>query len=335
MKIAILRFSARGDVAMTVPGVDSVARQYPDVDFLFVSKPFMAPLFEQMPPNVIFLEADIKGEYKGIAGLWRLAQKLRAMKVTHVADLHDVLRTMFLRSVLRFAGLSCRHIAKGRCEKRALTKHRHGSIKPLKSQFSRYAEVFRKLGFPVTIDYQPTQREEKADVPSLGIAPFAAHRGKIYPIDLMRQVADLFIKRHPDGKIYLFGSPKEMKALRETWQLENLIFVCDIAKNLGEEIALMAQIHAVVSMDSANMHLASLAGTPVVSIWGATHPFAGFMGYGQSADNVVQEDLPCRPCSIYGKKPCRFGDYRCLSNISPAKILDRIDRILSTAKASQ
>jgi ADP-heptose:LPS heptosyltransferase len=84
----------------------------------------------------------------------------------------------------------------------------------------------------------------------------------------------------------------------------------------------------MVTMDSANMHLASLVATPVVSIWGATHPYAGFMGWNQSIDNAVQTDLPCRPCSIYGKKDCMRGDYACLYQIKPETIVGKIERIL-------
>ena len=43
------------------------------------------------------------------------------------------------------------------------------------------------------------------------------------------------------------------------------------------------------------MHFASLVGTRVISIWGATHPYAGFYGYHQDSGDVIQENLPCRP----------------------------------------
>ena len=91
----------------------------------------------------------------------------------------------------------------------------------------------------------------------------------------------------------------------------------------------MSHLDAMVSMDSSNMHLASLTGTPVVSVWGATHPYAGFLGWGQSTDNIVQIDLECRPCSIYGQKPCRRGDYACMNGIAPETIVDKIENILS------
>ena len=90
-----------------------------------------------------------------------------------------------------------------------------------------------------------------------------------------------------------------------------------------EELEIMRGLRVLVSMDSANMHLASLVGTRVVSIWGATHPYAGFMGIGQNEKDCVQRDLECRPCSVYGDKECKYGDYRCM-DIKPEEIVEKV-----------
>ena len=92
----------------------------------------------------------------------------------------------------------------------------------------------------------------------------------------------------------------------------------------------MSHLDVMVSMDSSNMHLASLVGIPVVSIWGATHPYAGFLGWGQQQENIIQTDLDCRPCSIYGQKPCRRGDFACMNSIKPQTIIERINTLLQT-----
>ena len=101
------------------------------------------------------------------------------------------------------------------------------------------------------------------------------------------------------------------------------------------ELTFMSTLDIMISMDSANMHLASLVGIPVVSIWGATHPYAGFMGWGQSIDNAIQIDLPCRPCSIYGNKPCMRGDYACLKNISPEQIVEKVEAVIRLNKKAE
>jgi ADP-heptose:LPS heptosyltransferase len=75
------------------------------------------------------------------------------------------------------------------------------------------------------------------------------------------------------------------------------------------------------------MHIASLVNTPVISIWGATSPLAGFLGWRQKEENCVQLPLDCRPCSIFGNKPCRLGNYECMK-IEPQMVVEKIKNIL-------
>ena len=95
--------------------------------------------------------------------------------------------------------------------------------------------------------------------------------------------------------------------------------------SLKEELLKIAGLEIMISMDSANMHLASLVGTRCISVWGATHPYAGFLGYGQHEDDVIQvKDLTCRPCSVFGDKKCYRGDWACLHEINIQQIMDKI-----------
>ena len=90
----------------------------------------------------------------------------------------------------------------------------------------------------------------------------------------------------------------------------------------------MSHMEVMLAMDSSNMHLASLTGTPVVSIWGATHPAAGFLGWNQKPEDCIQLDMNCRPCSIYGKKKCIYSDYRCLTGIDPDIVFSKVKKYL-------
>ena len=158
----------------------------------------------------------------------------------------------------------------------------------------------------------------------IGIAPFAAHKGKIYPLEKMERVIELLLEREPNCRIFLFGGGAEERELLTQWESRHDRCTCALLGSLYNELVLMSHIDTMVSMDSANMHLASLTGTRVVSVWGATHPFAGFMGWNQSPADAVQTTLPCRPCSIFGNKPCLHGDYPCLNSITPEEIVERV-----------
>lgn len=344
--ILVIRFSAMGDVAMVVPVVYSLAQQYPDVRITVLSRTFARPLFEDLAPNVNFMAADLKKEYHGIKGLNALYRRLAAKQFTAVADLHNVLRSEYLRLRFNIGHYRVEHINKHRKGRRRITAKHAKRLEQQPTSFENYVEVFKKLGYPVEIHFKSIFPEgEKGNLNMLpkginvknsfeqwiGIAPFAAHEGKVYPPRLTHQVIKQLLKKYPKARIFLFGRGKQEDQYFKEWcQIHpECLYVSHQLESLHQELILMSHLDAMVSMDSSNMHLASLTGTPVVSVWGATHPYAGFLGWGQSTDNIVQIDLECRPCSIYGQKPCRRGDYACMNGIAPETIVEKIENILS------
>ena len=344
--ILVIRFSAMGDVAMVVPVVYSLAQQYPDVRITVLSRTFARPLFEDLAPNVNFMAADLKKEYHGIKGLNALYRRLAAKQFTAVADLHNVLRSEYLRLRFNIGHYRVEHINKHRKGRRRITAKHAKRLEQQPTSFENYVEVFKKLGYPVEIHFKSIFPEgEKGNLNMLpkginvknsfeqwiGIAPFAAHEGKVYPPRLTHQVIEQLLKKYPKARIFLFGRGKQEDQYFKEWcQIHpECLYVSHQLESLHQELILMSHLDAMVSMDSSNMHLASLTGTPVVSVWGATHPYAGFLGWGQSTDNIVQIDLECRPCSIYGQKPCRRGDYSCMNGIAPETIVEKIENILS------
>lgn len=345
--ILVIRFSAIGDVAMTVPIVWGVAQQYPNVRITVLSRAFARPFFENLAPNVNFMEADLKGEYHGVKGLNKLYRRLAAKQFTHVADLHSVLRSNYLRLRFNLSHFKVAHIDKHRKMRHALVnKNMKKKVKQqLPTSFENYAEVFAKLGFPIDKNLftsifpaeggDMTQlpelfRDKKEDEKWIGIAPFAAHQGKIYPKEQMKEVVRTLVTNHPDYSIFLFGRGKDEEETFNQWikEMPQCTFVSQHIDSLSQELILMSHLDVMVSMDSANMHLASLVNTPVISIWGATHPMAGFLGWNQDENNTIQLDMECRPCSIYGQKPCIHGDFRCMTNIRPEVIIEKIEKIL-------
>lgn len=344
--ILVIRFSALGDVAMTVPIVWAVAKRYPDVRITVLSRPFARTFFENLAPNVNFMEADLKGEYKGIHGLNALYRRLTAKQFTHVADLHSVLRSEYLRMRFNLGHFKVKHIDKHRKMRRQLVKQNNKRRQPMPTSFDNYAEVFAKLGFPIDhSDFRSIFQEEGGYLntlpdaigekhegePWIGIAPFAAHLGKVYPPELTEQVIRQLTERYPKSRLFLFGRGKQEEEFFPKWtkEMPQCTNVSWHLETMRQELILMAHLDVMLSMDSANMHMASLTGTKVVSVWGATHPMAGFMGWRQNEENAVQLDLPCRPCSIFGNKPCRFGDYHCMTGIQPETIVEKIVDIIN------
>ena len=307
---------------MLVPVVKALAKAYPEWQITVLSRKQTAALFKGAADNVRYAGADLKGRHKGIGGLSILLHDIDYRQFDMVADMHDVLRTKYLDMRFMLAGKRVSVIRKGRLSKRRLICT-HCVDKMLPTTIERYCSVLRRLGFALSL--KPIKPSD-APREGIGIAPFAAHTGKVYPIKRMEEVVRLLSEQ--GEKIYLFGAGEKEKAILQDWT-ERYKGVESLAGHytMAEEIARMGKLRLMVTMDSANMHLASIAGTRVLSIWGATHPAAGFLGYGQSIDDCIQRRLPCRPCSIYGNKPCKYGDYRCM-DIAPTEIVERIQQVL-------
>ncbi|PWV50567.1 glycosyltransferase family 9 protein [Chitinophaga sp. S165] len=340
--ILSIRFSAMGDVAMTIPVMQQVLEQNPDIQIVFVSNKNWGALCAGIP-RLIFFPADLKGAHKGFKGLYRLFKAIRkSWKIDAVADLHHVLRSQIVRTFFRLTGCPVVFIDKGREEKKALARPEEKILMPLTSTIERYATVFRNLGLSLTINQTraPFGRQEltgeimaitgpKNGDRWIGLAPFATYKEKTYPLEKMEEVLATLVK-YPQTKVLLMGGGAAEVAQLTTLAIKYPDAVVVAGRfYLPEEMVIISNLDVMISMDSANMHLASLFGVPAVSVWGATHPFAGFMGFGQSESNIVQlESLSCRPCSIFGNKPCFRGDHACMEWIPPAAIVDKVVKVV-------
>lgn len=319
-RILAYRFSAFGDVAMTVPVFREILEQNPDLEIVFVSREHFRDLFEGIP-NLIFKGVELD-DYKGIFGMRKLAHHLISeFDPAFIADLHNVIRTKILKGIFLRKGFKLSVLDKGKEAKEHLTDIWNLNKKPLQHTTERYADVFRKLNFSVHLSHQYRAISPKKS--GIGFAPFAQHRGKMLPLEKSFEVAKILAEKH---KIYFFGGGNAEVEILDQWvsEISNSENIAG-KLTLKEELQKISELETMISMDSANMHLASLVGTRCVSVWGSTHPHAGFLGYGQSDNDIVQvKDLTCRPCSVFGDKECYRGDWACLEEIDIQKIIDKI-----------
>lgn len=332
--LLVMRFSSMGDVAMTVPVVKALLAQNPHIEITYVSRPQFADFFADIP-QLKFFSADLDNNYKGFTGIYKLFRQLKKQgKFDAVADLHDSLRTKILRRLFGLNGVPFAFINKGRAEKKLLTRFPNKVLKPLKRTVERYADVFHALGYAFELDNKLLKQPKPltADIiaitgeknqPWVGISPFAKHLGKTYPPEKMQEVIGELSNQ--EIKVFLFGGSQTEREICEQWAsgYKNMTSVVR-RLSMAEELILINNLDVMLSMDSSGMHLASLEGTPVVSIWGATHHYAGFLGYGQSEANIVADAIECRPCSVYGDRPCFRGDYACMHRIAPEKIVGHL-----------
>lgn len=344
MHLLILRFSSIGDVALTIPVLLKCKEQYPEVKLTMVAPKMYRPLFD--PLGISFLEADLKGTHKGIAGLSHLYRKIcKEVKPDVVIDLHSVLRTHVLQALFTLKRIPFFSIDKGREEKARLTQQENKIRKPLRHTTERYAAVFEQAGFPLDfkVNSPPLPRYQKQEAEAyaqtlqgqkmVGIAPLAAFPGKSWPLPKMKEVINDLLKNGLTP--VLFGGRADIPHLQKLKANNDQVIILAGKFDFAGEITFMRSLELMISMDSSNMHLATLAGTPVVSIWGATHPFAGFGPLGANTHLQVAvpvEKLECRPCSVFGNKPCFRKDYACLHWLESGQVMQKVEAVIDKAR---
>ncbi len=339
--LAIIRLSALGDVAMTVPVLRVFSATYPQVKITVVSKEFYKPLFDEFP-EVSFFPAEIKDKHKGIHGMLKLAKELKEEGVTAIADLHNVLRSKILVTYFQFKKIPTAQIDKGRKEKKALTRLKNKEFKQLPTTFERYATVFENLGFPIDLSRHefPKRKEippkllpivDKTYKNRIGIAPFAAFEAKMYPLGLMEEVISK-LDSEKQTQIFLFGGgAREIELLNTiTEKYDSVVNMAGVL-TFEQELSLIANLDLMLAMDSGNAHLAAIYNVSTVSLWGVTHPYAGFYPFGQPAESALLADrveFPLIPTSIYGNQ-FPEGYEKAITSITPQQIVEKIKDVLN------
>ena len=326
-----------GDVAMTVPVLRGLTNQYENLQITVLTKKLYAPFFNALP-NVTVYEADLKDTHKGVFGLFKLSKELKKLGITKVADIHNVLRTNILK--VFFFGRKFKQIDKGRTEKKQLISGE--KFQQLKTTHQRYAAVFETLGYKVDLS-KPVFEPRIALSSSIealikatpnkkivGIAPFAAHAGKMYDLLQMETAIQELSKQYT---IVLFGGGKKEEVLLKAIEERNEHVVSVAGKlKFQEELALISNLSVMIAMDSGNAHMAAMYGISVITIWNVTHPYAGFYPFMQPLENALlanREEYPKIPTSIYGNKYPEGYEVAASKTISPLQIIAKVKEVLS------
>jgi ADP-heptose:LPS heptosyltransferase len=339
MRLLVIRTSAMGDVALTTPVLSGMRMQFPEVEIVLLTRLTFKPFFNSIGGLRLFFP-DLKKRHSGFFGIFRLYRDItRVENIDCVIDLHDVLRSKVLRIIFRFSGVPVYVIDKGRKEKRSLISG--GKKVQLKHSVERYCDVFAIAGFNMVpskeICIAPSNAalikaismtDNNGEL-NIGVAPYAKHKLKMWPEANMIKLLAL-ISENNKCRFWLFGGAEDSDNLT-SFQLKVPGSVNLAGKlNLDEELALMSRLDLMIAMDSSNMHMAALTGTKVISIWGGTDILSGFGAWMQPEEYFIRipiGELPCRPCTTYGKGECKRGDFACMEWLTPEKVFDRINSL--------
>ena len=343
--LLVLRFSALGDVSMAATVVRAALEQNPELHITWVTRPSLA---EKIPahPRLAFWTTDFRGAQQTPWGVlaW-IRQQMRTVAgegrpIEAVADLHRNLRTRVVCAGLGWRGLPVERLIKDRPQRRQLRLKGALHAEAITPVTTRMAEVFQRLG--LALDW--TEETARAVLPNpvtpatdrapkLYFAPTARHKTKQWPLNYAQDLLNSWMER--GGEAVLAGSAAERPEL-ERWVKPEWGSRCTVSAgmNTEDDATLRRTCHVAVTLDSANLHLSVQSGLPVVSIWGGTHPKAGFVGLGHPNVHVLQAPdaaFPCRPCSIFGKSTCALGDVPCLHAVEVKTVLDRAWEVATSA----
>lgn len=326
-RILFIRFSAMGDVAMCLPVIKAFQNKHPSHRISILTKEVFCPLFSELSNvQLIGLQKE-----EGTFSLLQRILKLQSFDL--VMDLHSSLRSRIICSTLALKGAKTHKIDKRKSAKKKFLKTTNSLLKPITSQVQAYVNVIQHFGFDLSTKDLSTIKKEKKSTNKIyiGVAPFAAHSSKTYPEDLMRALIERLCTTNPNIEVILFGAPGNQQQLLKEWCGNSIQLKTNSGMCLKNELNVMSQLDLMISMDSANGHMAVNYNVPVITIWGSTHPFSGYQPLFQPLQNSFLPDYqmyPKLPSSIFGEREIR-GYEDAMRSINQESIILRIKEILN------
>lgn len=334
MRILIRLPNWLGDGVMFSPAFEILKAQFRDADFVLVGPSHVIALFANDGRVCAMIEDESKKARCRFLATWKLGRFLaREFKEIHLAI---TLTNHFYSALLLFGSRALRRVGyRGFLRSFLLTD----CVK--KQAFSHqvlsYVNLLSVLGFAYEIGELRLAFEKKprshAFKGSIGIAPGAAFgSSKMWLIEYFALVASHFLKK--GYEVILFGGKSEQRGNQmiadHIWRefkeipqgLRDLSNQTDI-KQLCEEIG---GLSAFLGNDSGPMHIAAAMKTPLVAIFGPTHPTLGLPWKRSEEEAIVLNlHLSCSPCL---KRICPLGHHQCMRGIKPDEVVRALERLL-------
>lgn len=318
MKILVIRFSSMGDIIYTTPVVRCLKQQLPDVEVHFLTKPTFRYIYDANPylDKLLLLQDSLSATVK----------EIKAERYDYIIDLHSNLRTAIIK--LR-TGIKSSTYNKQRISKWLSLKFRLKLVKPV-HLVERYLKTVQFLG--VVNDGKPIDYYLKKDHQLQDLLPATHQKYVAFVIG-----ATHFTKRMPNEKvisickklnlpIVLLGG-KDVQANGDEIARHagpHVYNACGIT-TLDESVYLVYKAESIIGFDTGLTHIAEAFDKPIVSVWGSTVPeLLGVQPYMVSRSLIAGVELPCRPCSKFGRSACPLGHFKCMKDINEEHIINFI-----------
>ncbi|MBI4429778.1 MAG: lipopolysaccharide heptosyltransferase II [Ignavibacteriales bacterium] len=329
-KTLVIRFSSVGDIVLSTPLLRVLRKRFPQGQIDYVTKKEYAELVRSNHNLNLTYELDASG---GFQELRRLKRRIMEEKYDLVVDIHNSIRSRYLRS---FLGTQTAVVDKRELERHLLVKFKRNLYKEVVSVADRYIECVEEFGVEKDGEglelYIPDEvlfgvsgkiaklalsRFEKV----IGLCPASRHFTKRWPEDRFAELGIRFA-RNIGAKILIFGARDDAALCSGiTMQINDHAGeerATDFSGqfSLLETAAAMQFCDVVVTNDTGLMHMAAAMHKKVVAIFGSTVREFGFFPAGTENAVLEKKGLYCRPCSHIGRPSCPEVHFRCMKDIS-------------------
>ena len=337
--ILLIQTAFLGDVILTLPLVQVLKKFFAHAEIHMLTVPRAAGLVENHPcidRTIIFDKRDTDA---GVGGLLRLTRLIRSVRYDVAFVPHRSVRSALVAWLGRIP------IRIG--FRNSFGRYLYTAMVPFSGELHEVERCLSLLG-PLGIDWGnrelPTLYPSEDDRrrvdhvlfeleivrPSnlIGVAPGTVWKTKRW---LPERYADLSkLLAQEQFEVVLIGGEEDVDLCRSIAQMSGSSHVYSTAGRLTllQSADLIRRCRAVVSNDSASMHIAVAMRTPVVAIFGATVPEFGFYPYGSHDVVVETHALSCRPCSKHGGDVCPIKTFECMTEISHFRVFDKVQQVL-------
>ena len=326
LKILVIRLSSLGDIILTSPTVLNLKIGYPQSRITFLTKPKYRPIVEMFGTVD---EIALLPESGNFTGQLSLLKSLEQQNFDIIVDLHSNFRSSVARTVLT-AGQKVVYPRNRSARQRIVQFKDFTAPDSNIHTIDKYNDCLLQLGLAAPAR-RPVFEKSNGRIPAkpaaVLIAPGAAFENKKWPVEKFAEVAVKLHHSH-QAKIIWAATAKDKTpaSLGEKIPIEKLRVLSD--HPLESLASIISQATLTIANDSGIAHLSSAVGTPVISIFGPTHPALGFQPRGL-LDIIIQADVSCCPCSLHGDKKCFQKEQYCFTRIEPPEVVEKAGRLIS------
>jgi len=321
MPTLVIQTAFLGDVVLTTPLLSALAVHHGPVDV--VTTPIATPLLETHPAVRKVIAYDKRGSDRGWTGLRKLAQRLKAEQYQRAYLPHRSLRTAVLGVLARIPSRI------GFSGKWSFLYTEARPKPPLGHESDRLLALADEAPGVYPPQLRPTAADEQAAAALIDGAFIALAPGSIWGSKRWPYYPELAARLAERVAVVVVGGTNDVElgdqivaAVRPSGR--QAVNACG-RLTLRQSAALIGRANALVTNDSAPLHLATAMGTPIVALFGPTVTEFGFGPLRAGDVALGVDELQCRPCSPHGPPQCPLGHHRCMRELTVEAVIAAIE----------